>query len=482
MAMHGPRGNAPLLFSPGRNCWRVASCHRLGFIIDGKDYFDAITDSFAKARKRITILGWDFDSRVHLNPTHPKRDNPTLGDYLRRLVETNEDLEIYVLIWRNSVIYASNPDIPLLSISNWWDHPRIHYKLDDRHPVTACHHEKIILVDDAVAFIGGMDLTDSRWDDSHAPDDPYRRTTSNAPYAPVHDVQAVLDGDVARALSDIARWRWQSLTGTTVEPVTANGDPWPDNVRVAIRHHHAAIARTRPSYEDQVEVREIEAMNATLLESAQQSIYIETQYFALPEIAKLLAEHLAKADGPEVIIVTTLSSEGFVEQYVMAENRDRLFAELLRADRFGRLRTYYPVATLDPACDIKIHSKVIVIDDRLLRIGSSNLNSRSLGLDTECDIALEGTTVAARRAIAGLRNRLLAEHVGVTPRRFEAELRRAGSLIAAIEALNRHRRRLMDFAVEPGSQESLTPGSSLLDPPRPISLRYLWQWLTSSGP
>jgi phosphatidylserine/phosphatidylglycerophosphate/cardiolipin synthase-like enzyme len=468
-------GSHPDPFIPGQTCWRIEACRRVAFLVDGQSYFAAIAAAFARAERRIIIVGWDFDSRIRFTADEADGVQCTLGEYLRALVEGNPRLDIHILIWRNSLFYASNADIPLLPIASWWDHARIHYRLDDRHPVTACHHEKIVTVDDTLAFIGGMDLTDGRWDDdAHLPDNPRRRTAAQVPYPPVHDVQAMLDGDAARALTEVARARWLDATGEILPPGTGDGDPWPAVIAPAIIGQQGiAISRTRPTYDGQAEVREIEAMNAALIASAEHAIYIETQYFALPPVADLLGEQLEREHGPEIVIVVTLHAQGAIEHYVMAETRDRLFADLHRRDRFGRLRTYYPASSSDPVCDIKIHSKLMVADDRLLRIGSSNLNARSIGLDTECDIAIAGETATTRQAIATLRSRLLAEHVGVDRAIFDKEFARTGSLIGAIDNLNTGDRRLMGFPAGEAPAEPLVPVGRLFDPPRPIDLRYI---------
>lgn len=116
--------------------------------------------------------------------------------------------------------------------------------------------------------------------------------------------------------------------------------------------------------------------------------------------------------------------------------RARLLKQLQGADRFGRLRVYYPVVPdLDGSC-VNVHSKVLVVDDALVRIGSSNLANRSMGLDTECDLTIEaaGKTRIAR-AIAHFRDRLLGEHLGVSPEMVAGMAAAKASLIAAVEEL-----------------------------------------------
>ena len=79
-----------------------------------------------------------------------------------------------------------------------------------------------------------------------------------------------------------------------------------------------------------------------------------------------------------------------------------------------RVRLLYPSVEQDgTTTNTMIHSKVMVIDDRFLRIGSANLNNRSMGADTECDLAIEAGTDRERAAIVAVRDRLLGEHCGV---------------------------------------------------------------------
>jgi phosphatidylserine/phosphatidylglycerophosphate/cardiolipin synthase-like enzyme len=177
-----------------------------------------------------------------------------------------------------------------------------------------------------------------------------------------------------------------------------------------------------------------------------------------------------------VIVVATRESHGWIEHVAMSRSRDRLIARLKRADRFGRFRAFFAMGPGDPPREIVIHSKVVVVDDRFLRIGSSNMNNRSRGLDSECDLAIEASDSAVARAIEALRNRLLAEHVGVAPELFGAQVARLGSVVTAVDSFNGGPRRLCPFEIDEAQPlpEAL-PGSSLLDPDEPISLDYLWR-------
>ena len=155
----------------------------------------------------------------------------------------------------------------------------------------------------------------------------------------------------------------------------------------------------------------------------------------------------------------------------MGRGRSRVLAHLRSADRFGRFRIYRPVTAAGQP--IYVHAKVLIVDDRLLRIGSSNLNNRSMGLDTECDLAVEAvpgqvTAQTTAGAIIGLRDALLGEHLGVAPDDIARTLARTGSLIAAIEAHRRDcGRTLVPLEVSAaGTMQPLSEGE-LLDPEQP---------------
>lgn len=464
------------LLQPGRNCWTIQDCRRLAFLIDGKAYFDALADALEKAEQRIAILGWDFDSRILLRPDRPAGEQLPLGPFLNRLVEQKPGLRIHVLVWRNSVFYGRGAELIALMGESWQDHPSIQFKLDDHHPLGACHHQKIVVIDDRLAFVGGIDLTQRRWDDTqHLRRNPNRRTVAGELHPSTHDVQAMVDGPVATAIAELASQRWQSLTGECLPPVKVSSDPWPENVGPVLRDHPVGVARTQPAYNAQKPAKEVSALITDMLRSAQESIYIEAQYFALPDAAEIIATQLGKRHGPEVIIVVNGGKQGLVEQFAMSENRERMFALLHQADQYDRLRVFFPLSEAVPPCPVKIHSKLMIIDGRRLRIGSANLNRRSTGLDTECDIALDARTPQAGDAVAGLRNRLLAEHLGTTEQEFAA-LARSMPLIQAIDRVNGHSPRLLLTAEQPNHENTeLMTGSGLLDPRHPITVKRIWR-------
>jgi hypothetical protein len=178
---------------------------------------------------------------------------------------------------------------------------------------------------------------------------------------------------------------------------------------------------------------------------------------------------LAEPDGPEVVLVSRLRGGGWLEESTMGALRARMLRALRTADRYGRLRAYYPDHTgLGEQC-INLHSKLMVVDDRFAQVGSANLNNRSLGYDTECDLAVETSEPRVERAIALLRDRLLAEHLDVTPEQVAGALAERGSLIGMIEALRGSTRTLTPLDPDAAPQEdTLILDPSIVDPERPV--------------
>jgi phosphatidylserine/phosphatidylglycerophosphate/cardiolipin synthase-like enzyme len=144
---------------------------------------------------------------------------------------------------------------------------------------------------------------------------------------------------------------------------------------------------------------------------------------------------------------------------------------LRRADRHGRLGVYYPVVPRpDADCPVTVHSKIVIIDDDFVRVGSSNMNNRSTALDTELDLAIEVTDDERRHTIAGLRDKLIAEHLDSTPEAVHETCEAEGSLLRAIEKLSCNKRCLRPAPDEGNLPTRPVFGTWLLDPKRPFFL------------
>ena len=467
------------LFVVGRNCWRVDRAERAAFLIDGDAYFRAFRTAAIQAHHSIIILGWDFDSRISmLIDREPDGYPDRLGEFLHALLMRRRHLHIHVLTWDFHMIYWKERE--------WWlpsklaAHRRLHFHKDSAHPVGASHHQKAVIMDDALAFVGGLDFAQCRWDTSRHPGNHPKRVLINddSSCRPFHDVQLMVNGSVASALGDLARDRWRAATGRPLPasaPRPPEEDLWPQASTPDMTDVPVAIARTAPPLGKRAAIGEVEALFLDSLNRARRYIYIETQYLTSRTVADCLAALLQNPKGPEVVMVLHPNSDGWLEQHTMDVLRGRVLERLRAADRFHRLNLNYPkIPDLHGQC-ISMHSKVCIIDDEIVRVGSANLSNRSMGFDTECDLAIEAAgNPAIRRAIAAFRHTLLAEHLGVSPEAVGRELQKDRSLIGAVERLRGAGRSLgyFDGTVSADVNE-VVPDETFIDPSGPYEAAFI---------
>lgn len=451
--------------------WRVEGASRFSVIVDAERYFEAARAALLQARSRIMLVGWDFDARIVLSGAERGAGEPaTVGEFLYWLVERTPGLELYLLRWDVGAIRALFRGTTVLTVLKWMRHPRIHTKLDGHHPTGSSQHQKIVAIDDCFAFCGGIDMTAGRWDTrGHADEEPGRHLPNGAGYKPWHDATTAVAGPAAAALGELCRDRWQRATGERLRPVTVTGSCWPDKLLPDIEDARIGIARTIPTMAGQAPVDEIERLFRRQIGLARRHVYIESQYFASRRIAEAIARRLQEPDGPEFVIINPLTAEGWLQPLAMDSARARLMKALQGLDRHGRLAMYHPFTAGGQA--IYVHAKIMVVDDRTVRIGSANINNRSMKLDTECDVILDaGDNDAERvgRLARGLRDGLLAEHLGCDVNEVRTAVDRSGGLIRAIEAL-----RGSGKTLRPYERPELAPtlkwlaDSELLDPEGP---------------
>ncbi|MDO3379879.1 VTT domain-containing protein [Geoalkalibacter halelectricus] len=468
-------GDSSSLFRPGHNCSGLARARRVTFLIDGADYFAAFRKAAAQAKSSIYIVGWDIHSSIPLVPEEDPEDGfpRDLGDFLNALVKRNKDLEVHVLAWDFAMIYALDREFLPLYRPAWSSHRRVHFKLDANHPTGGSHHQKIVVIDDALAFVGGLDLTTKRWDTSeHRPDDPRRVTPQGEPYCPFHDLEMMVDGEAAAALGELVRERWRKSGAKVPKPPRRvnSTSPWPSDIEHQAQEVDIAIARTEPGDNQNAPVQEIKHLYLDAIAAAERFIYIENQYLTATEIVEALADRLRRPKGPEIVILSRAGGGGWMEQMTMGVLRARLLKHLRAADEHQRLGVFYPHHKgLNSKEKIDLHSKLLIVDDRVVRIGSANLANRSMGYDTECDLAFEAQNDAQHNAIRTLRQRLLSEHLGTSIEELDAEETKQSSLLATIARFGTGERTLERLSDEIDEDvDDLVPEADLIDPEEPI--------------
>lgn len=467
----------------GRNCWRIERAEKAAVVVDAGAYYRYIREAMKAALARIMILGWDFDTRIELNPEDHRKE--TLGDFILDLARKNSRRRIEILKWSFGAKKQFLRPAAVWMLWKWQRTRAIDFRFDGAHPIGCSHHQKIVVIDDRFAVCGGIDISTARWDTSeHLDDDPRRKLPSGKPYEPWHDATMIMTGEAAKLLGDLGRERWETATKSSLSPLSIpEHEIWPKDLPVEFEDVDLAISRTRAAYENCEEVREIEALYLDMIAAAQRFIYMENQYLTSGKIAAAIARRMEEANPPDIVLVMPRVASGWLEQKAMDAARVRLAREIAKVDSGNRFRIYVPVTK--GGKDIYVHAKVAIVDDRFLRVGSSNLNNRSLGLDSECDVSIDAALHANRNAtdaIGRIRTSLLAEHLGVSCEAFTTAFNKTGSLVDAIEALRGNGKSLILLdLVKPGPLDEFIADNELLDPEaadrflEPLSKRGLWK-------
>ncbi|THD78528.1 MAG: phospholipase [Phenylobacterium sp.] len=476
-----------MLLEPGTTCWTRETSARAALIVDMADYFDAAMAAMRKARHTVHLLNWAFepDTLFHPQPGCSGPEDDRIANFLKRLAKDNPELDVRILCWKSALPVAATQKWFTLADRKTFAGSKVKFLLDGKLPLGASHHQKAIIIDDAIAFCGGGDIGPDRWDThEHLDDDPRREKTKHAhgnsedDFDSRHEVMGLVEGAPAKALGVLFRERWARCSGEILPEPPKVRPAWPACVKPQFREIEVGLSRTQGAFAHHPEVREVEALHLASIAAAQRCIYMENQYYTSPLIASALARRLGEPDGPEVVLIGTEHSPSFFDQATMDHTRVKFIERLRRADKHGRFQAYSPVTTLGRI--IIVHAKLTIIDDRLLRIGSANINNRSMGFDTECDMSFEAAGRAgtgARAEIAWLRTRLLAHWLGCDITIMADAIRKAGGVGAGLERLrNSGYARLRPIELKP--VEGLTAAVAtyhLGDPFSPVDSWRPWR-------
>ncbi len=426
------------VLSEGRNCARLERVSRLAVLVDGDQYFRAFFDVAKRAERSIDVLGWEVDSYLGLRRIDRRLPNES-REFFHNLARAKPRLRINIMTWRApAYLFFKRERFARLK---WNLGPRnLKYRQVGHSHIYGSHHEKIAMVDGVCAFLGGQDITTNRWDTpEHSPSAP-RRSPDGTPYNPNHDVQTVVSGPVVEAVRAHLRQRHLGQA-----PATAR-DLWPDIDVPVLEDVRAGLSLTWAGKACHIETLYLDAIRA-----AERYLYIENQYFSSCEVIAELERSLARPEGPEVLVVLPRTYRGKFENAVYGGARQRAMARLKRADRHGRLAMLYPDNTFpEPKTFIVVHSKVMVADGTFLTVGSANLNNRSLKIDSESNLTVEGVPGDATAAfVEDTLCRLLSEHLGMRKEDFHSEWKARGSLLSMVRACQgRHARTLRDIPAE----------------------------------
>lgn len=366
----------------------------LDVLVDGAEALPRIVEELGRARSHVHLSGWFFTPGFALDRQQP----PTL---LRNLLaDLAERIEVRVLAWAGAPLPLFHPSRGTVRRMRevLCAGTRIVCALDSRERPLHCHHEKTIVIDDEVAFVGGIDLTDDAGDRLDSPEHPARGAVG------WHDAAARITGPAVEDVASHFRLRWHEVTGERLDPTRAGPAP----VRApATGTTTLQITRTVPERLYRALPRgEFGIVESYLgaLRGARRLVHIETQYLWSPEIARVLAAKLREPPSPEFRLVLVLPER----PYSGGEDTRGAIAELAAADagRGGFVACCLAARRGAVADPIYVHAKIAVVDDEWLTLGSANLNDHSLFNDTEVNVvALDPGLARATRL------RLWAEHL-----------------------------------------------------------------------
>lgn len=430
------------ILAEGSTCGPLLPVTRAFMLVDGVNYYRAFVKAAEAAENYILMAGWQFDSEVLLlrgDDNQGRRRDCRLGPYLESLCRRKPNLRVYILAWDYTPFFGLDREWFQDILFSWRSDQKIQFEYDNTHPVGASHHQKMVCIDGDVAFVGGMDICSSRWDDRrHLVDNPERRNANGKSYEPYHDMQACVVGEPAAQAARIFAERWSAANGEELllpQPRNDSKDFRPEG-GIEIRPATAAFSRTagRIMLPEREPVMEIKALYVRAILEAESLIYMENQYFTSRDVFSALMERMNASDRTslQIILILPMEPHAPMEKIAMGQTQARMIHLLRQTARekghtIGIFYTKHECGD-DSDWATYIHAKLLIVDDRFMSVGSANTNNRSMGLDTELNISFEeeGEGELAE-SLTGLRIDLLREHSGITKDEAES-LRDTGTV------------------------------------------------------
>jgi phosphatidylserine/phosphatidylglycerophosphate/cardiolipin synthase-like enzyme len=347
----------------------------------------------ASAMSHVYLAGWHFSPAFALE----RGQAPIV---LRNLLaELAERIGVYVLVWAGAPLPLFRPSRAAVrqAMEELCRGTRIRWAADSKERPLHCHHEKSIVVDDRVAFVGGIDLTMESGDrfDSQA-------HVSRAALG-WHDVSTRVEGPAVGDVATHFRMRWQEVTGEQLPPSAPRTESAGARTVQIVRTVPERVYSAVPSGDFRILESYLRA-----LRGAESLIYMENQFLWSPEIAAVLRDKLRRPPADDFRLLLLLPAKANTG----TDDTRGMLAELMEADAgAGRLLACTLYARHGPVRDpVYVHAKVAIVDDSWLTIGSANLNEHSLFNDTEMNVVCRDADLAR-----STRLRLWAEHLELTP-------------------------------------------------------------------
>jgi len=362
--------------------------NRVTVAVDGAELLQMAVRDMCGARASVHVANW------FLSPDfRPSRDggDTTIEGMLGSLARSRD---VRVLLWSGMPLpFGARSRRSVRAAARELERAGpVRVALDSHERPLHCHHEKLIIVDDRVAYVGGIDFTTLDGDRFDTPEHPPREGLG------WHDLMVRLEGPAVADVADHFRFRWAQVTGEhlpTGDTPPVAGDTTVQVVRTVPERIYPGCPRG--------EFRILEAYGRAL-RSAERLIYLENQYLWSPEIVEMLADKLRHPPSDDFRMIIILPSKANTG----TDNTLGQLGQLVEADNGGG--RFLACTVSRPGHAVYVHAKVGVVDDRWITVGSANLNEHSMFNDTEMNVSLWDERVARETRL-----RLWAEHLETEP-------------------------------------------------------------------
>ncbi len=383
--------------------------NRVTPLIHGDTYFAALRQAMERAESYIYIVGWCLTPKI---PMARSSEADLLRTQLLPLLsEAASRVPVRILLWSGATALMQPTERSVREVQRTIEQEGqgdILCRLDHSAQWSHCHHQKAVVIDGQVAFVGGMDLTTfsgDRWDTASHP----LRAGVNW-----HDAQLQIEGE---AVADVERnflQRWEAVTGDADLPhhVPRVEPGWNTPVQI-VRTVLKRVYPFAPDGEFGIHYAYLHA-----LRGARRLVYLENQYLWSPYIMAALREAIRRPRHEAFRIVVVLPAHAGNGKW----DNDKHVEQLLKADAGRGIVSVYAPYTAGPNMGgrpfsyrpVYVHAKVAVIDDEWLTVGSANLNDRGLATDGELNALVHDPELARR-----VRVDLWSEHLGLPREQVE---------------------------------------------------------------
>jgi len=368
--------------------------------IDGERAFERIFNTILEATSKVWLTMCFVDIHFEIPSIHQ-----CIIDILAEISQKN-NIDVRVLAWRSNVksgdFHGTESDFIKLKSLNC----KAKFRWDTNE--LGCHHQKIFVIDDTIAFVGGINM-----DETHIDNSEHNRIKPH----PTHDLFCEIRGPAVRDVTHNFVQRWNEATekneedGSYPQDETPSDIAFPPEQPTQKSEGNVKIQVTRTIPKDTYSAisngeYSIRESYLKAIDNAKKYVYLENQYFfdKVSHYSVIRALIYAAYRGVKIFVVlpgepdfTRLFSFEFLKE---VKNHPNIYVYTLatpyQANNTNRFKYN----------DIYVHSKLFIVDDEWYSIGSANISYESLRTDTEINVAVWDPIGAEN-----LRHELWKEHL-----------------------------------------------------------------------